>query len=111
MTRHFILRMSLVCKSLLPGIAVSLAACSKSRNPDAGVMSDSTFVTVMAELVRLKNRPEADTVYYAEQRRLALERNKVTLADLEKKGERLAEDPYRSTRIWDKVRQKLGTGG
>src|SRR5262245_61651229 len=107
---QFIPRKSILV-TLIVSTTVALSGCAKPKSSDEGVMSDSTFVVVMAELVRLKNRPDADSVYYAEQRRLALERYKITLADLEKKGERIAEDPFRSTKIWDKVRQKLGTGG
>ena len=73
-------------------------------------MSDSTFVVVMYELVKLKNNPDADTVYLAGQRQQVLERHKVTVEDLEKKSLILAEDPLHATKIWDEVRRRIGPG-
>jgi hypothetical protein len=103
------LRCRRICVALLAGV-FALSGCSESSQTGPTI-SDSTFVAVMAELVKLKNPETGDTAYFAEQRRKAMERHKVTLQDLEKKGERLAEDPARATKIWDRVRQKVGTGG
>jgi hypothetical protein len=94
---------------MMASCGIIAAGCSADSRT-APVISDSAFVAVMIDLVKLKNPSDSDTVYYAERRREALERHKVTLQDLERKGLRLAEDPAHATKVWGEVQKKIGSG-
>ncbi len=97
------------CAALALACATIIAGCSGGTQAKS-TLSDSTFVEIMFELTKLKNQPDADTVYLARQRQQVLERHKVSVEDLEKKSLIIAEDPARATRIWDEVRRRIGPG-
>ena len=90
--------------------ATLLAAAGGCRNAElTGGMSDSVFVRSMVELRRVQGNATLDSAGRAEARRGALQRNRVTAAQLEEAAGELADDPERVSRVWQEIERRLAT--
>ena len=89
---------------LLVIVLAFLAACQRSQL--ATGVSDSTFVTVMAELKRVHDAPGVDSSHRAARRDSILQRRGLTSAQLEAAAKRLAENPTRAQTVWQAVERR-----
>jgi hypothetical protein len=75
----------------------------------SGGVSDSVFVRTMVELRRVQSNATLDSAGRAEVRRKALEKHRLTAAQLEEAAGELADDPARVSQVWQEIERRLAT--
>ena len=85
-------------------VLASVAACQRSSL--SGVVSDTKFVAVMAELKRVRDTPGLDSGRRASKRDSILQSQGLTPAQLEAAARRLAQNPARAQTVWQAVEQR-----
>jgi hypothetical protein len=86
-------------------LLLALAACRRAE-PPVGV-SDSVFVATMAELRKVQANQTLDSAQRAAARRAALQKQKVTPAQLEQAAASLASDPERASLVWTEIDRRV----
>ena len=96
-----------VVRHLSLAVLVGLAAATGCQRSGAGNgVSDSAFVTVMAELKQVKEAPGLDPSHRAARRDSILQSRGLTPAQLEEAARRLAENPARAQTVWQAVNRR-----
>jgi len=93
-----------VCFPCILVVLTSVAGCRRSEL--ATGVSDSVFVSVMAELKRVHDAPGVDSVVRAARRDSILQRRGLTPAQLETAAKRLAQNPARAQTVWQAVERR-----
>ncbi len=91
------------CIQLIALLMVA-AACGKSELA-AGV-SDSAFVTTMAELRQVSANRTQDSAQIAAARAAVLQRRGLTTQQLEHAAQVLADDPDRAAKVWQAIAKR-----
>jgi hypothetical protein len=92
-----------VARSL--ALALVLAACGRGTITDG--VTDSAFVSTMAELERIERAPGLDSSARVAARTAALQRRGLTPAQVEAAAGALADDPKRALAIWRAIDRKV----
>jgi len=98
----------LVARHVLPIVLVMLvsaASCRRSRL--ATEVSDSTFVSVMADLKRVQEASGLDSAGRAARRDSILQSRGLTPAQLESAARDLADNPTRAQTVWTAIQQRV----
>jgi hypothetical protein len=88
---------------VLVGLA-AVAGCQRSRSGNG--VSDSTFVSVMADLKRVQDASGLNDGQRAARRDSILQGRGLTPAQLEAAARALAENPARAQTVWQAVQQR-----
>jgi hypothetical protein len=88
-------------------IAVAIAACARPNG--RAVMDDSTFVATMARLHALERKTEVSDAVRDSLRRVVLQEQGLTPADLERQARSYADDPAHASAIWAAISRKAAT--
>lgn len=103
------MRPSLIATHLVLAGSIALATTTGCRrSPSTEGLSDSTFVSVMAELRRAYEAPAADSAVRAARRDAILQRRGLTPAQLEAAARQLAENPARAQTVWQAIERRAG---
>ena len=85
-------------------LAAPLGACG--RGELAAGVTDSAFVTTMAELRHVAREPGLDSARRAAARAAVLQRRGLTPEQLESAARSLTDDPKRATLLWQRIDMK-----
>lgn len=88
---------------VLVGLA-AVTGCQRSRSENG--VSDSVFVTVMAELKRVQDASGLDAAQRAARRDSILQGRGLTPAQLGQAARELAENPTRAQTVWQAVQRR-----
>lgn len=93
-----------------PVVLILLAALGPAlgcgRSELATGISDSTFVSVMADLKRVNDTPGMDSAQRAARRDSILQGRGLTPAELETAARHLAQNPGRAQTVWQAVERR-----
>ena len=92
-------------RPLALALLLALSACRRAE-PRVGV-SDSVFVATMAELRKVQANQTLDSAQRAAARRAALQKQKLTPAQLEQAAASLASDPERAALVWTEIDRRV----
>lgn len=81
------------------------AGCRREELP--GGLTDSSFVSTMVELRRIRENATLDSTERAQAREAVLRRRRVTPKQLEQAAATLADDPARASAIWQTVERHV----
>jgi hypothetical protein len=101
------MRAPLVFTHVVPLVLVMLgsaASCRRSR--DLNGVSEPTFVAVMADLKRLRDKPGLDSGRRAFLRDSILQSRDLKAAQLEKAASQLAQNPARAQTVWQAIERR-----
>lgn len=91
----------------LPRVFVVLVVLTSCRRSELATgVSDSLFVSVMAELKRVHDAPGVNSGVRAARRDSILQRRGLTPAQLETAAKRLAQNPARAQTVWQAVERR-----
>ena len=87
-------------------LAIVVAGMGCTRGEIVSGVTDSTFVTAMTELRMAQTNATLDSVGRAAARRSVLQRRGLTLEQLERAAEALADDPERASRLFATIEER-----
>lgn len=86
-------------------VVIAMAACGRVQIVEG--VSDSAFVSTMAQLRRVQNDASLDSAARAAARAAVLQGQGLTAAQLERAAAALAADPDRATDLWRRIDQRV----
>ena len=101
------MRTRIVASHLLLIVLVAVGTVTScARSELATGISDSTFVSVLAELKRVQDVPGMDSAWRAARRDSILQSRGLTPAQLEAAAKELAQNPGRAQTVWQAIERR-----